>query len=530
MIDPRTIFGPDDSLIPGFVRALGNSLHWRTRQATVKADLLFAVGDTCDPRRLAETERLLRSRPYLRFARVTALPGPDGGVTVTVLTRDELSLEARARGGGGGGFPLRFLKLGEDNVLGRGLAVRGQYDNGGPRFAYDLSGTAWHLFGQRIEAAVEGGESGVGPVAEETVRRAFETDFDRLAWRESVRYLKEPFPLVSAAFGTVLQPDVAFGADAGVATRFGEPGRLQILGVALSAERQYVEGAPLGPVPALDSAASAALAGRFVERRVVRAHLLLGARSIRFHPHLGLDAVHALEDVPEGAQAGLVLGKSLFGGGGLQQDWYAAMDLTTGAELTPHALLFARGNVEGRFLTSAGRWDGVLADGEVLLYAMGRNATTVLAVDGAGGWNTSTPFQLLLAGPDGLRGYGTTMPVGRRIVFHAETRYFLGGLLGFADVGAAVFAEAGRGWAGDAAFGENTGLVGDVGAGLRVAVPRGSRRTYRLDVTVPLSRGFGPELRLAVGQQFGLFHGEPQDVVRSRERISSVTVFDFPRF
>ena len=69
-----------------------------------------------------------------------------------------------------------------------------------------------------------------------------------------------------------------------------------------------------------------------------------------------------------------------------------------------------------------------------------------------------------------------------------------------------------------------------MGAGLRVALPRGSRRTWRLDLGIPLSRGLSPELRLGVGQHFGIFNGEPQDVVRSRERISSVTVFDFPRF
>ena len=82
----------------------------------------------------------------------------------------------------------------------------------------------------------------------------------------------------------------------------------------------------------------------------------------------------------------------------------------------------------------------------------------------------------------------------------------------------------------DAIFGQNTGLIATVGAGLRVALPRGSRRTWRLDLGIPLSRGLSPELRLGVGQHFGIFNGEPQDVVRSRERISSVTVFDFPRF
>jgi hypothetical protein len=194
-------------------------------------------------------------------------------------------------------------------------------------------------------------------------------------------------------------------------------------------------------------------------------------------------------------------------------------------------LVFSRAKVEGRYLQADGRWDGVLADGELLVYALGARESTVLSLAAAGGWETRTPFQLLLAGPDGLRGYGSAaVPVGRRIVLRAERRYLLGTAFGFADLGAVVFAETGRGWSGDAVFGENSGLLGTIGAGLRVAAPRGSRRTYRLDVALPLTRGLGPELRLAVGQQFGVFHGEPQDVVRSRERVSSVTVFDFPRF
>jgi hypothetical protein len=531
LVDPRTIFSPDDALIPGFVRTLGNDLHWRTRERTVRLDLLFAVGDRCNPRRLAETERLLRARPYLRSAEVTAVAAADGGVIVVVRTRDELSLEVRARISGGAGFPLRHLRLGEQNVLGEGLGASAEYTNLGRRPSSDFRLFDQHLFGRRYQAQFEGGKSEVGPVAEETVRRAFETDFDRVAWRESVRYRKEPFTLYSTTLGTVLQPLVNVGADVGMAARFGVPGALQVVGLALSAERLHVESAPLAQTPALDSAAAEALAGRFEERRVVRAQLLLGTRSITFHAHQGLDAVHALEDAPEGAEAGLVLGKSLFGGGKLQNDWFAAMELIAGAELTRRDLVFTRAKVEGRFVTPVGQWDGVLADAQVVLYHLAPRATTVVAVEGAGGWDVRTPFQLLLAGADGLRGYGGGgLPVGRRIVFHLERRYFLGSVFDFADVGAAVFADAGRGWAGDAAFGENTGLLGSVGAGLRLAVPRGSRRTYRLEVAVPLSRGLGPELRLAVNQQFGVFHGEPQDVVRSRERVSSVTVFDFPSF
>ncbi len=529
-IDARTIFSQDDSPIPGFVRAVINSLHWRTTPETIRQDLLFAVGDACDPRRLSETERLLRARPYIRSAIVVPIATGDGGVRILVLTRDELSLELRLRLRGGSGFPVKRVNATEDNVLGRGLHLQAFYDNFGRRPAYFGDVMDHHLLGRRLEGELTGGKSEVGPVGEETIRRAFENDFDRVAWRESARYRKEPFPLVSSALGTILEPQVEIGADVGAAVRIGVPGELRILGLVLSGERLLVQGNPLAPTPDLDSAAAAALAGRFQERRRVRLHLLLGARRLAFHQRVGVDAVHALEDVPVGAEAGIVIGKSLFGGEGLEHDWFAATEFSSGTELGTHGLVFSSAKIEGRYLTSAGRWDGVLGDAQLLLYEMGRRSTTVVGVEVAGGWMTRTPFQLLLGGPNGIRGHGDpALPVGRRIVVHVENRYFLGQVLGAADVGTALFVEAGRGWAGDAVFGENTGLIGTVGAGLRVAIPRGSRRTWRLDIGVPLS-GFKPELRLGVGQQFGIFNGEPRDVIRSRERVSSVTVFDFPRF
>jgi hypothetical protein len=530
-IDPRAIFSSDDSLIPPFVRTLGNAIHWRTGEETVRDDLLFAAGDLCDPRRLAESERLLRARPYIRSASVVPVATADSGVTVLVQTRDEFSLEVRLHLERGGELPARRFVLTEDNVLGRGIHVQWYYNSYGRRSAYFGNVLDHHVLGGRLEAELVGGKSEVGPVGEETVRRAFETDFDRVAWRESVRYRKEPFPLVATSLGTVLQPLVRVGADVGAAVRLGRPGELRIVGLALSADRVHVESAPLAPTADLDSVVARALAGRFEESRRVRLHLLLGARSLVFHAHRGVDAVHGIEDVPEGAEAGFVLGKSLFGGGGLQHDWFASAEFLSGSELKGPALIFARGKVEGRYLTAAGRWDGVLADGQVLWYDIGPRRTSVVAVEGAAGWRTTTPFQLLMAGPTGLRGYGgQALPVGSRVVVHGEERYFLGGAFGFADLGAAVFAEGARGWAGDAAFGENTGFLATVGVGLRVAVPRDSRRTYRLDLAIPLSRGLAPQLTLAVRQQFGIFDGEPVDVIRSRERISSVTVFDFPRF
>jgi hypothetical protein len=525
------VFDGSSGPLPGVARSVANALHWRTREPTVRNELLFREGHPCDPARLAESERLLRAQGFLRSARVAARASDTGGVEVDVLTRDDWAVRGSLRFESDADPALRRFRAAHENVLGRGLRVQTRYSHLGRRPGFDVGLVHSQFFGRR-DFAFQGGTSSVGYVGETTMLRPFRSEFDRVAWRLSARYRKEPFTLATDTLGTVSQPLVTFGADAGAARRFGRPGNLRILGAVLSAERLYVEGAPLASDPSDDSLALASLAGRYTERRRVRAHAVVGARSLRFTQRSGVDAVNALEDVREGLEAGLVAGRTLFGTGGLQRDWFAALEVFHGSALPASTLTFARAKVEARYLRPEGRWRDVLASAEVIVYnGVGERGVVVVGLSGAGGWQTSTPFQLQLAGLNGIRGYGFSgLPVGRRIVMHAEHRYFAGTLLGAVDLGTAAFADLGRGWKGDALFGRDTGLLAAVGGGLRVAFPSGSRVTYRLDLALPMKRGYGVELKIGLRQQFGILRGEPDDVTRSREQVSSVTVFNFPRF
>lgn len=528
----RSLFTVEDSRIPGFLQRLGNSLHWQTRESTVRRELLFGPEEPCDPRRLAETQRLLRAQPYLRSATVTAREATGEYVDVRVETFDDWALRGSARiEAGGSRGPIRRLRLAEENLWGRGLRAQVRYNNEGRKPGADLTLGTRQLFGQE-DAEIVAGSSGLGPVLEQSVLHAFESEFDRVAWREGTRYRKEPFFMASPLLGLVVQPLVVAGADGGAALRFGRPGHLLLLGGQLSYERMFIEGDAFASHPAHDSAAAAALRGQYSERRRVRAHLLLGARTLRFAQRRGLDAVNAEEDVRFGFEGGLVAGRTVLHGHQLQRDRFAAAELYAGARIDAQTLLFARGKWEGRWLEASRTWDGVIAWADVVAYhTASPRSTMVVGVSASGGWNNSTPFQLALTGPSGLRGYGTTgLAAARRIVMRAERRTFRGVALGAVDIGTAFFVDVGRGWAGRVPFGEDTGLLASAGAGLRVAFPTGSRLTYRLDLAVPLREGRGLELRTGFRQSFGILRGEPEDVARSREQVSSVTLFNFPRF
>ena len=95
-----------------------------------------------------------------------------------VLRPDEFSLEGGLRISAGGDFPVKYLALGDDNILGRGIRLHTQYSDVDRRASFDTDLLDTHFLGRRVEAELEGGKSQVGPVVEETIRRAFEIQLE----------------------------------------------------------------------------------------------------------------------------------------------------------------------------------------------------------------------------------------------------------------------------------------------------------------------------------------------------------------
>jgi len=134
---------------PGPARVLEH-LHIRTRESTVRRQLLIAPGDTVDTLRLAESLRKLRGSPYLADVMATAVTCGSQPTDLTIITRDEWStrpsvqvrsawssFELTERNLFGSG---REATLGIHSALGRtgvGVAVRDPWFLGGP-FAVEL--------------------------------------------------------------------------------------------------------------------------------------------------------------------------------------------------------------------------------------------------------------------------------------------------------------------------------------------------------------------------------------------------------
>ena len=66
--------------------------HMTTREPVIRRYLALQLGDRCTELRRTETERILRSQPFIADASVLAYPDGNGGVTLLVTTVDEVSL------------------------------------------------------------------------------------------------------------------------------------------------------------------------------------------------------------------------------------------------------------------------------------------------------------------------------------------------------------------------------------------------------------------------------------------------------
>jgi hypothetical protein len=99
-----------------------------------------------------------------------------------------------------------------------------------------------------------------------------------------------------------------------------------------------------------------------------------------------------------------------------------------------------------------------------------------------------------------------------------------------AALGAVVFTDVGKLWAGDVPFGVNTPVVTSIGAGVLAAIPARSQRTLRAELAVPLTRGLGarPELRFTVREPARGFWYEPRRLRWARLSAVPEQIFSWP--
>ena len=502
--------------------------HQTTSEGLVRRFVTLDPGLGCTEFRRSESERILRAQPFLSDATVKTTQVGDS-VRVDVATVDEVPLVAGARLRG---TKIQAFNLGTMNFLGAGMHVEGRWEDG-RTYRDGFGGKLAHqqVLGRPYSMLIEGQRRPLGEYFTAGVHHPFYTDLQRFAWHAGYARNKDFARLRRPNRTQLLQPVDRAMWNAGGVIRFGPPRKLGLIGLTMLSERLeprhefFLVDSLTG-----DTTTTADTVGvrRYATSDVTSIAGVLGLRALTYSRMKGLDALAAEQDVATGTQIGTLMGLKTWAG-----ESFASMDAYAGGR-TRNNFVAARIEAESRIDLDRQEWNHLIASGRAAWYFRpAERWVSELAVEGAGGWRTVLPFQLELGDRrGGARGYARSGEAGgQRVIARIEQRVDLARYqVTRAAIGAGVFADAGKMWAGDVPFGVGTPIRTSIGAALLAAVPARSQRTIRAELALPLSRAQGArsELRFTVREPTRGFWFEPQRITWARLSAVPQQIFHWP--
>ena len=526
-IDNQSIFdvkNTESSRFSWFYRA-ANNLHVRTRRAVVARELLFGPGDCFDPVMIEESERLLRAYDFLAQVEIYGIPQPDNSYHVIVNTRDEWSTQPDVRISLDNGLSFEGARLREANLLGRGESLSAYYVKRDVTRDYGVRFTTHQLAGTRWDLDLSLGRTRAGTVLAQSVAYPFVGEVSRWSARQAFSREDRFFDYIAGELDDetlhVLVPVRDKRFDLSVVTRLGHRGNLTLIGGSLTHHELTYPGLPrlahdddVSEEVVHDTTLTGPALALREDLSSIRLGVVLGQRNLWFVKRRGYDSMRGQQDVRLGAEGILSIARSI-PSLEVDNDLFSTFAFYSGFELrdvlvSSRARLDARRDFEA--VSNSPEWEDVYGEAEVLAYWRPRQSvkhTILLRASGAGGWHTSTPFQLTLGGDRNLRGYREDrFPGGRRLILTAEDRMYWGWPRPeVLDLGSTAFVDFGRIWPGDAPYGVDSSWQTTVGFGLRASFPAGSRTTYRIDFALPVKPGpnfSDMRLMISVGEQIGM--------------------------
>jgi len=494
----QNIFDLDDPRENHGLYKLANELHIRTRERTVRKQLLFASGDSLSAERLAETERILRSRVYLNDAWVVpvAYDAARNIVDLAVTVRDVWTLNPGVSIGRSGGANQSSVQIEEENLLGLGtsLTVNRSHtiDRSSTTFSYadnNLSNDWWQL-------GVNYSDNSDGKVKAVSLVRPF-------------------FALDTRESGGVIVND-----STSVVSRYSNGSIFDQFSELHDQVQGYIGGSP----GLIDGWTQRWFAGvRYDETTfkedptaVMQPAVLPGDRKF-VYPWFGWQVIEDRYVKTEnldliGRTEDQYLGRSLYGElgysappfGGVGRSWLVQATATDGWQSDDRRYLFLNAALAGRVddgaahnvnLSAGGRYFERLTDRDLFYASLSGTTTHRLDPD----------QQVLLGGDSGLRGYpirfqGGTSSALLTLEERLYTNWYPFRLL---RIGGAVFFDAGRTWGRDFAGAVPLGLLKDVGLGIRSGNNRsGLGNVLHVDISYALDAPAGvKKVQISVATQ-----------------------------
>lgn len=464
-----------------WLHRFANYSHVITTEQTVTDDLLFTTGEPLDRAVLAETERLLRGRRYIREADVSISHYCDQNntVIVKVSTWDNWSLLPNIDFSSEGGETEYAIGISEDNLLGTGNQLQLDYNKDNERSGYLLSFASPNVFGTHWNTLTRYENNSDGEGYHFTVNRPFY----RLSspWAFSLDLERSKEKLTDYLLGeTVNEYDSKlkwFESELGI--RLAEQGnRIHRLNIGITLEDRAFE--------AIDETYFELPPDRNLSAIWLEYQLL----DAEYRKLFNINQFNRTEDINLGWQASIRLGYLQPWLGADQTGWLFKARLQKVWQLEHNLWLLTESAFQGLWLDDRHR--RIFSTHLQLVRQLNHYSSLVGIIDAELGNNLFQDEALYLGGDTGLRAYPLYYQRGdSRIVATAEYRYYTDwSILQLLDVAFAGFTDAGRSWGAEQKFtGENEEkILFGIGAGIRLLSTHSSRGTMiHLDMAHPLS-------------------------------------------
>ena len=473
------IFDVDDPRENKALYRAANRLHVRTRESVIRAQLLFAAGDRFDPRVLKETERNLRTLPFLREPTVRATRVRDGVVDVEVLTHDVWTLQLGPSFGRSGGENHSSLSIEDQNLFGFGKTLIAGVDRNVDRDSATIEWRDPNVNGTHWQDQLVWTETSDGrvrrvniwqPFYALSVRRSYGLLLSDSKLTDNRYALGDQFD--SYSHGNRLM-DVSTGWSRGLSN-----GHVQRVTAGWRVARDEFRAVP--------ETRTVLPADRKFSFPYVRAEWIRDD----FQTTRDLEQIERTEDVQFGLSGAALLGAISRAGGSDRNAVLLEASGGYGAQLGEHQQLFVTSTYTSRF--QGGRSTDRRATLVTAWYW--RHAPKLMSharLRLARGSNLDLDHYYSLGGDNGLRGFPLRYQLGTGVtLLKLEERWFSGySLWRLFDVGAAAFFDAGRVEGGNPLNAPNFGWLHDAGIGLRLGNSRSSLgNVIHIDLATPLGR------------------------------------------
>lgn len=460
-----------------------NYLHWLTRKQTIEQQLLFQQGDPFSLRILDESERILRSREYLYDARIWPIRICGNKVDIEVVTRDVWTLTPGVSLSRSGGVSTREFLIKDTNLFGRGKRLSIGQSHSVDRSGFEIEYSDSNLLGSRLSLSTLYADNDDGErilINTALPFYALDTRWSYGFYGEIDKRNDELFELGDdiAEFQTEEEHYELFVGHS--KKRNDAYIRRFLWGITWQEEKFFLAPGVIAPeiFPDPRSIHYPWFEYQFIEEKFTQVH--------------NLNQIYRTEDIDIGLRWTWRLGWAGEQFGSDQSRIAYSGSLRNGWQYSEKQLLFTSFELNGFWQPDINRSEEVRLEHTIRYFYINRHRHSWFA---SFNWryarNLPANQQLLLGGEENLRGYPLRYQSGdRSFLFTVERRYFSDiHIFKIFRIGAAAFVDAGRAWfPGDANSGA-TGILSNIGIGLRVASSRAeTSRVLHLDIAFPLER------------------------------------------